>query len=203
MDSDHYAILGLPSGEEGARLSDKDIAKAYRVKALELHPDKRPNDPNANIYFQKLKASYEILRDKNARREYDDVLRARRNRTTKRSFMNDAKREKMMSDLERAEKEEEKRRDKEEEERICKKLWEEIAEFRAKHKRKQEEELASMNAKRRAAATPPPRPPPGWREGNEDGPWKSLERFQAYEDLVLRNMRRVAERQKMAQRSTY
>nr|GMD28489.1 DnaJ homolog subfamily C member 17 [Ipomoea batatas]GMD76274.1 DnaJ homolog subfamily C member 17 [Ipomoea batatas] len=167
MDSDHYAILGLPSGEEGARLSDKDIAKAYRVKALELHPDKRPNDPNANIYFQKLKASYEILRDKNARREYDDVLRARRNRTTKRSFMNDAK------------------------------------QFRAKHKRKREEELASMNAKRRAAAaTPLPRPPPGWREENEDGPWKSLERFRAYEDLVLRNMRRAAERQKMAQRST-
>nr|GMD68052.1 DnaJ homolog subfamily C member 17 [Ipomoea batatas] len=155
---DHYAILGLPSGEEGAKLSDKEIAKAYRVKALELHPDKRPNDPNANIYFQKLKASYEILRDGEARREYDDVLRARRNRTTKRSCMNDGK------------------------------------QFRAKHKRKQEEELASMNAKRRAAATPPP----GWKEENEDGPWKSLERFQAYQDLVLRNMRRAAERQKMA-----
>nr|GMC93441.1 DnaJ homolog subfamily C member 17 [Ipomoea batatas] len=201
MDSDHYVILGLPSGEEGAKLSDKDIAKAYRVKALELHPDKRPNDPNANIFFQKLKASYEILRDRKARREYDDVLRARRNRTTKRSCMNDGKREKMMSDLERAEKEEEKRRaEKEEEERICKKLWEEIAEFRAKHKRKQEEELASRNAKRRAAAAP--MPPPGWKEENEDGTWKSLERFQAYEDLVLGNMRRAAERQKMAQRGS-
>nr|GMD00955.1 DnaJ homolog subfamily C member 17 [Ipomoea batatas] len=200
MDSDHYAILGLPSGEEGANLSDKQIAKAYRVKALELHPDKRPNDPNANIFFQKLKASYEILRDRKARREYDDVLKARRNRTTKRNCMNDGKREKMMSDLKRAEKEEEKRRaEKEEEERICKKLWEEIAEFRAKHKRKQEEELASMNAKRRAAAATPP---PGWKEENEDGPWKSLERFQAYEDLVLGNMRRAAERQKMAQRGS-
>ncbi|XP_031119686.1 dnaJ homolog subfamily C member 17-like [Ipomoea triloba] len=78
MDSDHYAVLGLPSGEEGARLSDKEIAKAYRVKALELHPDKRPNDPNANIFFQKLKASYEILRDRKARKEYDDRLRAKR-----------------------------------------------------------------------------------------------------------------------------
>nr|GMC97121.1 DnaJ homolog subfamily C member 17 [Ipomoea batatas] len=139
----------LPSGEEGANLSDKQIAKAYRVKALELHPDKRPNDPNANIFFQKLKASYEILRDRKARREYDDVLKARQ--------------------------------------------------FRAKHKRKQEEELASMNAKRRAAAATPP---PGWKEENEDGPWKSLERFQAYEDLVLGNMRRAAERQKMAQRGS-
>ncbi|XP_031094359.1 dnaJ homolog subfamily C member 17-like [Ipomoea triloba] len=161
MDSDHYVVLGLPSGEEGARLSDKEIAKAYRVKALELHPDKRPNDPNANIFFQKLKASYEILRDRKTRKEYDYRLRARRDRT------------------------------------------EEIAEIRAKHKRKQEEELASRNAKRRAAAaTPPPMPPPGWREENEDGPWKSLERFQAYEDLVLGNMRRAAERQRMAQRGT-
>nr|GMC95405.1 DnaJ homolog subfamily C member 17 [Ipomoea batatas] len=188
MNSDHYAVLGLLSGEEGARLSNKEIAKAFRVKALELHPDKRPNDPNAKIYFQKLKASYEILRDGKARKEYDDLLR-----TTKRKYMNDGKREKMMSDLERAEKEEEKRRaEKEEEERIWKKkLREEIAEFRAKYKRKQEEELASMYAKRRAAATPR-MPPPGWKEENEDGPWKSLERFQAYEDLVLRNMRRAA-----------
>nr|GMC95400.1 DnaJ homolog subfamily C member 17 [Ipomoea batatas]GMD01525.1 DnaJ homolog subfamily C member 17 [Ipomoea batatas] len=97
MDSDHYAVLGLLSGEEGARLSDKEIAKAYRVKALEIHPDKRPNDPNAKIYFQKLKASYEILRDGKARKEYDDLLRARHDRTTKRKCMNDGKREKMIS----------------------------------------------------------------------------------------------------------
>nr|GMC62910.1 DnaJ homolog subfamily C member 17 [Ipomoea batatas]GMD22199.1 DnaJ homolog subfamily C member 17 [Ipomoea batatas] len=165
MDSDHYVVLGLPSGEEGARLSDKEIAKAYRIKALELHPDKRPNDPNASIFFQKLKASYEILRDRKTRKEYDDRLRARRDRTAKRNCMKD--------------------------------------EIRAKHKRKQEEELASRYAKRRAAAaTPPPMLPPGWREETEDGPWKSLERFQAYEDLVLGNMRRAAERQKMAQRGT-
>ncbi|XP_019182508.1 PREDICTED: flagellar attachment zone protein 1-like [Ipomoea nil] len=77
MDSDHYAVLGLPSGEEGARISDKEIAKAYRRKALELHPDKRPDDPNAKIYFQKLKASYDILKDEKARKQYDDLLLAR------------------------------------------------------------------------------------------------------------------------------
>nr|GME08120.1 DnaJ homolog subfamily C member 17 [Ipomoea batatas] len=154
MNCDHYAVLGLPSGEDGARLSDKEIAKAYRIKALELHPDKRPNDPNAQSYFQKLKASYEILKDDKARKQFDDLLRTKRDRTTKRKSTKDAKREKMMSDLERAE------------------------------------------MIRRAAATPPM--PPRWKEENEDGPWKSLERFQAYGDLVLRNMRRAAERQKMS-----
>ncbi|XP_031094337.1 dnaJ homolog subfamily C member 17-like [Ipomoea triloba] len=195
MNCDHYAVLGLPPGEVGAKLSDKEIAKAYRIKALELHPDKRPNDPNAQTCFQKLKASYEILKDEKARKQFDDLLR----RTTKRKSTNDAKREKMMSDLERAEmmSDHEKTGKEEEEERIWKKLREEIAEIRAKHKRKQEEELASMYAKRRRAAATPPMPP-RWKEENEDGPWKSLERFQAYEDLVLRNMRRAAERQKMS-----
>nr|GLL26367.1 RNA recognition motif domain [Ipomoea trifida] len=198
MNCDHYAVLGLPSGEDGARLSDKEIAKAYRIKALELHPDKRPNDPNAQSYFQKLKASYEILKDDKARKQFDDLLRTKRDRTTKRKFTN-AKREKMMSDLERAEmmSDHEKTGKEEEEERIWKKLREEIAEIRAKHKRKQEEELGSMYAKRRRAAATPPMPP-RWKEENEDGPWKSLERFQAYGDLVLRNMRRAAERQKMS-----
>nr|GMC99159.1 DnaJ homolog subfamily C member 17 [Ipomoea batatas] len=77
MNCDHYAVLGLPSGEDGARLSDKEIAKAYRIKALELHPDKRPNDPNAQSYFQKLKASYEILKDDKARKQFDDLLRTK------------------------------------------------------------------------------------------------------------------------------
>ncbi|XP_062012858.1 uncharacterized protein LOC133729364 [Rosa rugosa] len=72
---DHYQVLGLPSGEEGAKLEDKEITKAYRAKALKLHPDKRPNDPNANAEFQRLNASYEILNDPNARKQFDSSLR--------------------------------------------------------------------------------------------------------------------------------
>nr|GMC97122.1 flagellar attachment zone protein 1-like [Ipomoea batatas] len=71
------------------------------------------------------------------------------------------------------------------------KLWRKLQKFRAKHKRKQEEELASMNAKKTCRRCYSHRRV--WKEENEDGPWKSLERFQAYEDLVLGNMRRAAE----------
>lgn len=72
---DHYKILGLPSGEEGTKLEEKEITKAYRAKALKLHPDKRPNDPNAKAKFQRLNSSYAILRDPKARKLFDSSLR--------------------------------------------------------------------------------------------------------------------------------
>jgi len=53
IEVDHYTALDLPSGKEGAKLSEIDISKAYRKKALELHPDKRPDDPiNVHSNFQ-------------------------------------------------------------------------------------------------------------------------------------------------------
>lgn len=71
---DHYLILGLPSGEEGIKFSDKEITKAYRLKALELHPDKRPNDPNAVTNFQNLQASYETLKNAITRKAFHEEL---------------------------------------------------------------------------------------------------------------------------------
>nr|GEV28691.1 DnaJ homolog subfamily C member 17 [Tanacetum cinerariifolium] len=56
---DHYTVLGLPTGEKGLNLSSKDIKKAYKLKALELHPDKKPHNPNAVADFQKLQASFD------------------------------------------------------------------------------------------------------------------------------------------------
>lgn len=71
---DHYRVLGLPSGQEGTKLNETEITKAYRAKALQLHPDKRPNDPNAKADFQRLNSSYEILRDPKARKKFDSSL---------------------------------------------------------------------------------------------------------------------------------
>ncbi|KAK4722196.1 hypothetical protein R3W88_012429 [Solanum pinnatisectum] len=70
IEVDHYTALDLASGEEGTKLSEIDISKAYRKKALELHPDQRPDDPiNAHFNFQKLKASYDILKDEKKRKK--------------------------------------------------------------------------------------------------------------------------------------
>ncbi|XP_062118218.1 uncharacterized protein LOC133831821 [Humulus lupulus] len=75
VDVDHYIILGLPTGQYGAKLTEKEITKAYKVKALLLHPDKNPDDPKANAKFQRLKSSFDILKDDKARKLYDEQLR--------------------------------------------------------------------------------------------------------------------------------
>lgn len=146
---DHYLVLGLNSGEEASNLTEKEISKAYRKKALELHPDKHPNDPNAPARFQKLQFSYEILKDPKAKKEFDDLLRVRREKKV-RNDQFDAKRRRMMSDLEEREKKaafvdpDKKARD--DEERIKKKLEEEIARIRAMMEKKPKEEVRRENA---------------------------------------------------------
>ncbi|KAK7280592.1 hypothetical protein RJT34_25656 [Clitoria ternatea] len=133
---DHYAVLGLPSGEEGAKLTEKEITKAYKLKALELHPDKRPDDPNAASNFQQLRTSYDILKDDKARKLFDDLLRVKRERELRQS-QRDGKRRKMVSDLERRERDATAPdpfvKEREEEARIAKQLKDEIARIRAMH----------------------------------------------------------------------
>lgn len=149
IEIDHYVVLGLPTGEEGARLSEKEISKAYRSKALELHPDKRPDDPNAHANFQKLKTSYEILKDEKARKLFDDLLRVRKEKIQRQS-QRDTKRRKMMSDLEERERTafavDPELQAREEEQRIARKLKDEIARIR------------SMFTNRASSATPTPTP---------------------------------------------
>lgn len=146
MDVDHYSVLGLPSGEEGAKLTEKEISKAYKQKALELHPDKRPDDPDAVENFQKLKSSYEILKDEKARKLFDDLLRVKREQQRfkreqqLRHEQQDVKRRKKISDLQDRERAASAADPavmaQEEEERISRKLNEEIARIRAMHMNK-------------------------------------------------------------------
>ncbi|XP_055823358.1 uncharacterized protein LOC129891903 isoform X3 [Solanum dulcamara] len=139
IEVDHYVALGLPSGVEGTKFSEKDISKAYKKKALELHPDKRPDDPNAHLNFQKLKTSYEILKDEKARKLFDDLLRVKREKIQRQS-QHDSKRRKMMSDLDARERAafspDASVLAREEEEQIARKLKEEIARIRAMHSKK-------------------------------------------------------------------
>lgn len=119
MEVDHYAILGLPSGVAGLKFSQKDITKAYKIKALKLHPDKRRDDPNAYKKFQKLQNSYDILKDRNTRQVYDDRVRAEHDKA-----LRDLMRKKVMEDFRKKELAEKKAR--EEEERRRREIMEEM-----------------------------------------------------------------------------
>ncbi|XP_057712448.1 dnaJ homolog subfamily C member 1 isoform X2 [Corythoichthys intestinalis] len=53
--------------------SASEIKKAYRRLSLVLHPDKN-KDENAETQFRQLVAIYEVLKDDERRRRYDDIL---------------------------------------------------------------------------------------------------------------------------------
>jgi len=63
---DYYEVLGV---ERSAALSD--IKKAYRKLALELHPDRNPNDPHAEEKFKEASEAYGVLSDQQKRALYD------------------------------------------------------------------------------------------------------------------------------------
>ncbi|XP_060941110.1 dnaJ homolog subfamily C member 1 [Limanda limanda] len=50
-----------------------EIKKAYRRMSLTLHPDKN-KDEDAETQFRQLVAIYEVLKDEERRRKYDDIL---------------------------------------------------------------------------------------------------------------------------------
>jgi molecular chaperone DnaJ len=64
--SDYYSLLEI---ERNA--SQDEIKKAYRKKALKYHPDKNPNNPDAEKKFKEISEAYEVLSDENKRRIYD------------------------------------------------------------------------------------------------------------------------------------
>jgi DnaJ-class molecular chaperone len=61
----YYKVLGL---ERTA--TDKDIKKAFRKMALQLHPDKNKS-PDAEEKFREIAEAYEVLSDPEKRRVYD------------------------------------------------------------------------------------------------------------------------------------
>ncbi|KAI1804592.1 DnaJ-domain-containing protein [Daldinia bambusicola] len=65
--TDYYELL-----ETHHQASDDDIKKAYRKKALELHPDRNYGDvENATQKFAEVQAAYEVLSDPQERAWYD------------------------------------------------------------------------------------------------------------------------------------
>lgn len=60
------------------KLTEREFTKAFKAKALQVHPDKRPPDQAAAAHseFQNLTASYEILMDAKKRQEFNALLLA-------------------------------------------------------------------------------------------------------------------------------
>ena len=63
---DYYDVLGV-SREAG----DAELKKAYRRLAMQLHPDRNPDDAGAEEKFKEAKEAYDVLSDRQKRAAYD------------------------------------------------------------------------------------------------------------------------------------
>ncbi len=63
---DYYEVLGVDKNANEA-----DIKKAYRRVAMKYHPDRNPDDPQADAKFKEASEAYEILATQEKRAAYD------------------------------------------------------------------------------------------------------------------------------------
>ena len=63
---DYYETLGVAK-----TASEDELKKAFRRLAMKLHPDRNPDDPQAQEHFKEAKEAYEILSDAQQRAIYD------------------------------------------------------------------------------------------------------------------------------------
>ena len=66
---DPYTVLGV------SRAADQiEIKAAWRAMAKKLHPDQNRNDPQAQSRFTEVGRAYDLLKDPDKRRRYDEML---------------------------------------------------------------------------------------------------------------------------------
>lgn len=63
---DYYEVLGISKNA-----TDEEIKKAYRKLAIKYHPDKNPGNKEAETNFREATEAYEVLSDKDKRKNYD------------------------------------------------------------------------------------------------------------------------------------
>jgi molecular chaperone DnaJ len=63
---DYYEVLGV-----GREAPIDEIKRAYRRLAVQYHPDKNPDDPDAEEHFKEASEAYAVLSDVDKRAQYD------------------------------------------------------------------------------------------------------------------------------------
>ncbi len=63
---DYYEVLGVSKNS-----TESELKKAYRKVALQYHPDRNPDNPEAEEKFKEAAEAYEVLSDKDKRAKYD------------------------------------------------------------------------------------------------------------------------------------
>jgi molecular chaperone DnaJ len=63
---DYYEVLGVSRG-----CSEQELKSAYRKLAMQFHPDRNPNDPQAEEKFKEASEAYAVLSDPQKRASYD------------------------------------------------------------------------------------------------------------------------------------
>eukprot|EP00898_Chlorokybus_atmophyticus_P001771 jgi/Chlat1/2595/Chrsp178S02446 len=148
-DLDPYKELELDAGAPAP-----DVKKAFRRLALLYHPDKqRPgkgvSPAAAAAKYERVQRAYEFLTDERARAAYDAVLKARADAAQRRT-QHSAKRQKLVAELEKREKQFTEQRD--ELADAKRRLAAEIARLRRDSLARQQQERERAAAAARAAA---------------------------------------------------
>ncbi|ORY02600.1 DnaJ-domain-containing protein [Basidiobolus meristosporus CBS 931.73] len=148
---DYYELLGVNYNSTG-----EEIKKAYRKKALKVHPDKNPDNPDAAHKFHELSVALDLLTDAQKKLEYDTKLKAKIANRKKHQALN-ARRRKFKEELEELENESKKQKQEEQEEKIRQQTELEnlrTEDYRRRREREEKELLKKMEAEVQQASQP-------------------------------------------------
>ena len=74
MKKNYYDILGLTDEERKLQGEDfkKVLKKKWRAASIKFHPDRNPNNKEAEEKFKEIAEAYSVLSDEKKRSEYDN-----------------------------------------------------------------------------------------------------------------------------------